>query len=68
MEKYLTPDWHERMYLNNPPMRAEWKEMERTGEAKEFVQGVGEVSRDEWKALMFKLLDRALEKLDIQNQ
>jgi hypothetical protein len=36
--------------------------MERTGEAKDFVKGVGEVSRDEWEKLMYKLLERALEK------
>lgn len=68
LRRYLAPDWHERMYLNNSLMRAEWEEMERTGEAKEFVKGVGEVSRDEWETLMFKLLNRALEKLDIRNE
>jgi hypothetical protein len=68
LKKYITPNWHEKMYLNASLLRAEWEEMERTGEAKEFVKGVGEGSRDEWEKLMHKLLDRALEKLDIQNQ
>jgi hypothetical protein len=62
LRKYLTPDWHERMYLNTSIMRAEWEEMERTGEAKEFVKGVGEVSRDEWEKVMYKLLERASER------
>lgn len=67
LERYLTPDWHQKMYLNSPLLRAEWEEMERTGEAEEFVRGVGEVSRDEWEGLMYKLLERALEKRDIRN-
>ena len=63
LRKYLAPDWHEKMYLNMSPLRAEWEEMERTGEAEEFVKGVGEVSREEWKKVMYKLLDRVLGKL-----
>lgn len=66
LRKYLTPGWHEKMYINTSLLRAEWEEMERTGEAKEFVEGVGEVSNDEWEKLMYKLLERALEKMDIQ--
>ena len=66
LRKYLTPDWHEKMYINTSLLRAEWEEMERTGEAKEFVKGVGEVSSDEWEELMYRLLERALEKMDIQ--
>ena len=64
--KYLTPNWHEKMYLNTSLLRAEWEEMERTGEAKEFVKGVGEVSHDEWERLLYQLLERALEKRSIQ--
>lgn len=67
LERYLTPSWHEKMYINTSLLRAEWEDMERTGEAKEFVKGVGEVSRDEWEKLMYKLLERALEKLDIRS-
>jgi len=62
LKKYRAPDWHEKMYLNMSPLRAEWEEMERTGEAEEFVKGVGEVSRDEWEKVMHKLLDRVLGK------
>ena len=65
--KYLTPDWHEKMYLNTSLLRAEWEEMERTGEATEFVKGVGEVNRDEWEKLMYRLLERALENRGIQS-
>jgi hypothetical protein len=64
--KYLTPDWHEKMYINTSILRAEWEEMEGTGEAKEFVKGVGEVSPNEWEKLMYKSLERALEKRGIQ--
>ena len=65
LKKYISPDWHEKMYWNAPLLRAEWEEMEQTGEAKDFVKGVGEVSRDEWEGLMYKLLERALEKRGI---
>ena len=65
LKNYITPDWHEEMYLNTSLLRAEWEEMEQTGEAKDFVEGVGEVNRDEWKNLMYKLLERALEKRGI---
>ena len=34
----------------------------------DFVKGVGGVSRDEWKELMYKLLERALGKSDFRNQ
>ena len=62
LKKYIAPNWHQEMYLNTSILRAEWEEMEQTGEAKEFVKGVGEVSRDEWEGLMYKLLERALKK------
>ena len=68
LKKYMAPDWHKEMYLHNSLLRAEWEEMKRTGEAKDFVKGVGEVSRDEWKELMYRLLERVLEKRDIKNQ
>jgi len=62
LKKYMAPDWHKEMYLNNSLLRAEWEEMERTGEAKDFVKGVGEVSRDEWRELMYKLLESVKEE------
>ena len=65
LKKYLTPAWHEDMFLYTLQMRAEWKRMEETGEAEEFVKGVGEVSRDEWVKVMHKLLERVLGKGDI---
>ena len=65
LRKYIAPSWHEEMYLNTALLRAEWEEMEQTGEAKDFVKGVGEGSRDEWEKLMYKLLERALEKRGI---
>jgi hypothetical protein len=65
--KYLTPDWHETMYLNKSTLRAEWEEMEQTGEAKDFVDGVGEVGRNGWEKLMHKLLERGLEKRGIRS-
>ena len=58
--KYLTPTWHKDMYLYTAQMRAEWERMEVTGEAEDFVKGVGEASRDEWEKSMHKLLERVL--------
>ena len=46
-------------------LRAEWEEMERTGEAEDFVKGVGEVSHNKWEKLMYKLLERVLGKREI---
>jgi len=62
LKKYLSPEWHKEMYLHTAQLRAEWERMEQTGEAEDFVKGVGEVSRDEWEKLMYKLLERVSEK------
>ena len=62
LKKYLSPAWHETMVLHTAILRAEWEEMEKTGEAGDFVKGVGDVSRDEWEEAMRKLLARVLEK------
>jgi len=67
LKKYLTPAWHEDMFLYTAQMRAEWERMEETGEADEFVKGVGEVSRDEWEKLMHKLLERVLGKGEVSD-
>ena len=67
LKKYLSPGWHNKMYLYTAIMRAEWEEMEKTGEAEDFVKGVGEVSSDEWEEVMHKLLARALEKRGISD-
>ena len=65
LKKYLSPAWHKKMYLYIAILRAEWEEMEKTGEAGDFVKGVGEVSSDEWEEVMCKLLARVLEKRGI---
>ena len=65
LKKYLVPAWHEDMYLYTSLLRAEWEKMEETGEADDFVRGVGEASRDEWERLMYKLLERVLGERDI---
>jgi hypothetical protein len=65
LKQYITPDWHKKMYQRKALLRAEWEEMERSGKAEGFVKGVGEVSRDEWERLMYKLLERVLRKSEI---
>jgi len=65
LKKYLTPAWHEEIYSHKNILGAEWERMERTGEAEEFVKGVGEASCNEWKKLMYKLLERVLGKGEV---
>ena len=67
LKKYLSPSWHKTMVWHTPLLMAEWEEMEKSGEAEDFVKGVGEVSSDEWEEVMRKLLARALEKKGISD-
>ena len=62
LKKYLTPGWQEEMYSHKNLLETEWEMLERTGEAEDFVKGVGEASNDEWEGLMHKLLERVLRK------
>lgn len=68
MLKCIAPSWHEDVYLYISQLRTEWKEMEQTGEADDFVKGMGEASHDEWGKLVCELLERTLEKREIRNQ
>lgn len=53
------PAWVREAYDKRDVLRAEWRDLERLGEADEWVHGVGEGGMDEWVELMRKLLRRA---------
>ena len=60
MAKYLAPSWQMETWLHAAIVRTERKKIEQTGEAKDFVKGVGGVSRDE-RELMCRLLERVMQ-------
>ena len=68
LKKYITPDWHKEMYLHKSVLKAEWDELEKRGEAEDFVKGVGKTSPDEWEKVVYKLLERASKKREIRDQ
>lgn len=55
------PQWRKDMYGAKVLLRSFWVELERRGEADEWVRGVGEGGIDEWAALLQKLLRAAQE-------
>ncbi len=60
------PAWEVEMYDAKGILREEWRDLERLGQAQEWVRGVGssggERGTEEWVALMRKLLKRAEER------
>ncbi|TFK49098.1 FAD/NAD(P)-binding domain-containing protein [Heliocybe sulcata] len=57
--------WVKEMYAKKDIMRAEWRELERIGEAEQWAKGVGEGGLDEWIELMRKVLRRAEDKKEV---
>ncbi|KAJ6488043.1 hypothetical protein C8R45DRAFT_264434 [Mycena sanguinolenta] len=55
------PQWRKDMYYDKKVLRSFWVELERRGEANDWVHGVGESSADEWILLLQKLLKAAQE-------
>ena len=53
------PSWVREFYDARDVLRAEWRELERAGEAEEWVRGVGKGGVDEWVALMRRVLEHA---------
>ncbi|KAI0720723.1 FAD/NAD(P)-binding domain-containing protein [Cerioporus squamosus] len=60
------PAWEVEMYDAKGILREEWRDLERLGQAEEWVRGVGsssgEKGTEEWVTLMRKLLKRAEER------
>ena len=60
------PAWEVEMYDAKGTLREEWRDLERLGQADEWVRGVGlsagEKGTEEWVALMRRLLKRAEER------
>jgi len=67
LKSYLSPAWHKKMYLYAAILRAEWEEMGKTGEAEDFVKGVGEVSSDEWEGDAQTVVKSVGEERDIRD-
>lgn len=57
--RVVVADWMKEMYLKRAVLRTAWRELERTGEASDWVKGVGEGGTGEWVSLMKRLLTRA---------
>ncbi|KAF8190297.1 hypothetical protein K438DRAFT_1831752 [Mycena galopus ATCC 62051] len=53
------PQWRKDMYGAKALLRSFWVELERRGEADDWVRGVGEGGADEWVTLLQKLLKAA---------
>lgn len=50
------PDWHREMYMQKGLLRRTWVALERSGEADEWVRGVGEGGDQEWADLLRRLV------------
>ncbi|TCD65728.1 hypothetical protein EIP91_002257 [Steccherinum ochraceum] len=61
-EKWRVPAWVREMYPMKLVLRQKWRELEKNGEAEEWVKGVGEGGTEEWVQLMKKVLRRAEER------
>jgi len=61
-EAAQVPKWVREMYDKRDVLRAEWRDLERIGEAEKWVRGVGEGGVEDWIELMRKLLKRADER------
>ncbi|KIL63137.1 hypothetical protein M378DRAFT_80106, partial [Amanita muscaria Koide BX008] len=63
-------EWEKVMLKNTVVLRTVWRELERSGEADEWVKGVGENGTHEWVSLLQRMLEKAKEMglpvLDIQ--
>ncbi|EMD35458.1 hypothetical protein CERSUDRAFT_106812 [Gelatoporia subvermispora B] len=61
-EEWMVPQWVRDMYKRKDVLRREWRLLESTGEAEDWVRGVGEGGEEEWIELMRELLRRADER------
>ncbi|KAJ2914820.1 hypothetical protein MD484_g5611, partial [Candolleomyces efflorescens] len=55
------PDWHREMYEQKGLLRKTWVALEKSGEADEWVRGVGEGGKQEWVDLLRRLVERGQE-------
>jgi hypothetical protein len=59
-------DWEMEMYDEKVGLRIIWNELEASGQAEEWVKGVGEGGKEEWVSLMKKLLGKWRERSTVQ--
>lgn len=60
-ERIIVPEWQKEMYHQKNVLRRVWVELVKSGEADDWVKGVGENGPDEWVDLLKKMLRRAEE-------
>ncbi|KZT65312.1 FAD/NAD(P)-binding domain-containing protein [Daedalea quercina L-15889] len=56
------PEWVREMYDVRDVLRREWRDLERIGEAQDWVRGVGGGGVDDWVELMRRVLKRAQDR------
>ena len=60
-ERIIVPEWQKEMYNKKDVLRRVWIKLVKSGEADEWVKGVGENGSHEWIDLLKKMLRRAKE-------
>lgn len=65
--EWKVPEWCVEAYENMVDLRKEWKRIMEAGEAEDWVKGVGEGKdgKEEWAAVLRRLLERAKERRQI---
>jgi hypothetical protein len=63
ISKFICKKWEPNIYTHKNILRRTWEALERTGEAKEWVRGIGEGEdpEKEWVELMERVIKRGLE-------
>lgn len=57
--RVIAADWEKEMYAERRALRAAWRDLEKAGQADEWVKGVGEGGTHEWVDMMQRLLKHA---------
>ena len=61
-ESFRVEEWERLMYANKDVLRQVWKMLEKSGEAENWVKGIGENGRREWVGVLERMLGRAREE------
>ena len=56
---WTAPDWEVELWIKKNILRREWKEIERSGKAEEWLKGVGRNGVDDWIGLCMTLINRS---------
>ncbi|EGN92842.1 hypothetical protein SERLA73DRAFT_190387 [Serpula lacrymans var. lacrymans S7.3] len=64
LDPQKVPEWEKEMWQNKGVLRSEWKKLERAGEARMWVDGIGNNGGDQWIELLRRLIRQACSKND----